>query len=108
MNRQRSHQHLQPSVQMHIERLVVDEPLLRTGDATTLGIAIETELTQLLFDYGFSLNSDPHTPIPSRDIQLIDGTSPSQLGRQIARTVYETIGAGNQLPPEPQLKGINL
>lgn len=79
----------QPSVQLHIERLVVDESLLSDGRGHKLQSAIESELTELVRGNGLiGLTSGALYSLAARDMPIARQASSLQVGRQIAQTVY--------------------
>lgn len=98
MNPQLSTRHVPPSVRLHIERLVVDEPLLAVGHGVTLQAAIETELTRLLAEGGLVPHADSDiASLTTHDIQVAHREHPVPLAKQIAQAVHATIGVGH--PP---------
>ncbi|HXI70004.1 MAG TPA: hypothetical protein VNN22_06565 [Verrucomicrobiae bacterium] len=106
MNFQPSKHNPQPSVRLHIERLVVDESLLAGGRSVGLQAAIETELAQLLAGRGLIPHSDTHIPsLPARNIQVAPQTGPAQFGKQIAQAVHGTISVANQPASTRQRNG---
>jgi hypothetical protein len=103
MNSQPSTLNPQPSVQLHIERLVVDESLLVGGRSGALQAAMETELARLLTEHGLTPHSDTAIPsLTARNIQVAGQARPAQLGQQIAHAVYTAIGAANPQPSKGQ------
>jgi hypothetical protein len=91
---------LQPSVQLHIERLVVDAPLLSAGQGHRLQTTIETELTRLLRDHGLiGLTSGALYSLPTRDLHIAKQAPSAQVGRQIARTVYAALSPEGSSAP---------
>jgi hypothetical protein len=106
MNSQPSTTPAQPTVQLHIDRLVVDESLLAGGRSGALQAAMETELARLLAERGLTPVTEGAIPsLTARNIQIADQTRPAQLGRQIAHSVYATIGATNSLSSKGQPDG---
>lgn len=83
------------NINLHIERLVLDGLPVEVKDSAMLRAAIEAELTRLLTENGLSSGLQTGgrlTRLPANAIQLSTGESPPQLGQQIARTVYGSIG----------------
>lgn len=82
----------QRSVQLHIERLIVDASLLSGSSPHKLQSTIETELAHLLREQGLSgLTSGALYDLPAREMPVARGSSHTHVGRQIARTVYSAI-----------------
>jgi hypothetical protein len=106
MNSQLATLNPQPAVRLHIERLVVDQSLVSSGRGDQLQAAIETELTQLMYERGLTaLASSALYSLPTRNMHLAKQSRPAQLGRQIARTVYAALGSENSSPVAPDRKG---
>jgi hypothetical protein len=83
------------NINLHIERLVLDGLPVEAKDSAMLRAAIEAELTRLLTENGLSSGLQTGGVLPrlqANAIQLGTGGTPPQLGRQIARTVYGSIG----------------
>ena len=83
------------NINLHIERLVLDGLQLERGQGPHIQAAIEAELTRLLTEQGLAgaLQNGARLPIlPAATMQLNPGSSPSQLGAQIAHSVYTGIG----------------
>jgi hypothetical protein len=84
-----------PSIQLHIERLVLDGVNIAPGQSYLLQASVETELTRLLTDGGLAPNLAEGVALPrlsTSGIQLTGDDNPAQLGRQIAQSVYGGIG----------------
>jgi hypothetical protein len=83
------------NINLHIERIIIEGlPVERNGQGA-LQSAIETELTRLLSENGLAatLQSGGVFPnAPSSSIQLAGAESPAQIGQQIARAAYGSIG----------------
>lgn len=81
-------------IQLHIDRLVLEGVILSHDQQRLLQTAVINELTRLLSNgrltpqlaKGITLDR-----LPANSIQLIDN-HPEQLGRQIAQSVYGSIG----------------
>lgn len=85
MNRQRS-------IQLHIERLVVDGSVFAAGQNGRLQTAIETELTRLLHEHGLAgLTSGALYNLPSRAMHIARHAPAFQVGREIARSIYAAL-----------------
>ncbi|HEY6112368.1 MAG TPA: hypothetical protein VIV62_07625 [Chthoniobacterales bacterium] len=92
MNHKSSTPDSPPSVRLHIERLIVDESLLATGQNHRLRAAIETELTRVLREHGLAgLTSGALYDRPTRKVHISRPSSIVQVGRQIARTIYTAL-----------------
>jgi hypothetical protein len=82
----------QPSVQLHIERLIVDGSLLSDGRSHKLQSAIESELTQLVRENGLAgLTSTALYSLPARNMSVARQAPNTQVGQRIARTVYAAL-----------------
>jgi hypothetical protein len=82
------------NINLHIERLVLDGVNLAPGQRQLLQASVETELTRLLTAGGLSANLAQGTALPrlsTSGIQMT-GNNPTQMGRQIAQSVYGGIG----------------
>ena len=79
----------QPSVHLHIERLVLDGLPVSHGQSSFVQAAVETELTRLLAEQGLSRASAGALPhLTGCSIQLTHDSQPAHLGHQIAQAVY--------------------
>jgi hypothetical protein len=82
------------SINVHIERLILDGLSVSDAQSPIISAAVERELTRLLEAGGLerSLQSGGAWPsVPVRHIQLTAG-KPAHLGQQIAAALYEGIG----------------
>ena len=82
------------NINLHIERLVLDGINIAPGQRDLLQASITTELTQLLNNAGLADNLVEGVSLArlsTSSIQLT-GNSPTQLGQQIAQSVYGGIG----------------
>ena len=82
------------NVKLHIERLVLDGVNIAPEQRHLLQASVETELTRLLTAEGLSPSLAKGIALPrvSADgIQLTNET-PTQIGQQIAQSVYGGIG----------------
>ena len=83
------------NIKLHIERLVLDGVNIAPGQRHVLQASVETELTRLLTVGGLSPSLAQGTALPrisAGGIQLTAGNNPTQLGQQIAQSVYGGIG----------------
>lgn len=84
-----------PDIHLHIERLVLDGLSIERAQGPQVQAAVETELARLLMENGLGAPPGAGGAVPSVNaggIQLSPGSSPAQLGRQIAQSVYGGIG----------------
>lgn len=84
------------SINLHIERLVVDAALIGSGQPAAVHSAVALELARLLMAAGLrrELAAGGTLPVLSAgDIQLASA-HPGTLGTQIARAVYSSIADG--------------
>ena len=83
------------NINLHIERLMLDGFDIAPEQRTALQIAVEGELSRLLTERGFSPSLAQGTSVPrlsAQDMQLTSAKSPTELGQQIAQSVYGGIG----------------
>ena len=82
------------NINLHIERLVLDGVNIAPGQRHLLQTSVETELTRLLTDGGLAPGLAQGTALPRLSTSgiLLAGNNPTQLGRQIAQSVYGGIG----------------
>ena len=106
MNSQLSTLNSQPSVELHIERLIVDESLLSDGRSHKLQTAIESELTRLVRENGLTgLTSTALCSLPARNMSVARQAPNTQIGRQIARTVYAALNPQSVQAPAQDRHG---
>src|SRR5437764_15487352 len=81
------------SVSLHIERLVIEGVSLQAGQAAQLQIAVQRELTRLLQrdGIGASLQGGAVPALSAPAIQISSPFRPAVLGRQIARSVHQSL-----------------
>jgi hypothetical protein len=82
------------NIDLHIERLVLDGVSIEPHQRPLLQEALQNELTRLLTERGLSDSIAQGLAMPrltTAGIQLT-GNNPTQLGQQIARSVYGGIG----------------
>lgn len=82
------------NINLHIERLVLDGVDIAPGQRHLLQTSVETELTRLLTDRGISPSLAQGVALPrlSTNGMQLKGNNPTQLGQQIAQSVYGGIG----------------
>jgi len=83
------------NINLHIERLVLDGVNIAPGQRHLLQAGVETELTRMLMDGGLAPSFAQGSALPrlsASGIQLTGGNTPTQLGWQIAQSVYGGIG----------------
>ena len=84
-----------PSIRLHIERLILDGLPIDRSQASDLQAAVEAELARLLTENGLGAHWQAGGAVPSvpaSAVQLAQGSSPAEIGAQIARSVYSGIG----------------
>jgi len=82
------------NINLHIERLVLDGVDIAPGQRHLLQASVETELARLLTDNGLARSLVQGVAMPqvsTKGVQLT-GNNPTQLGQQIAQSVYAGIG----------------
>jgi len=83
------------SVQLHIDRLILDGVDITPGQRPLLQAAVATELARLLDAGGLSHELSGGAVLPrvtGSAIRIGGDNTPTQLGRQIAAAVYGGIG----------------
>jgi hypothetical protein len=79
------------NINLHIERLILDGLPLEARDGAAVRAAVETELARLLShnDGATSRQTGGATPSVRADaIQVTAQSSPTQIGQQIAGSIY--------------------
>lgn len=88
-------QDARPNIHLQIERLILDGlPIERTQGALVQA-AVEAELVRLLTENGLGAELAAGGAVPrvrASAIQLAAGSSPAEVGAQIAHSVYHGIG----------------
>ena len=82
------------NIKLNIERLVLDGVNITPEQRYLLQASVETELTRLLVERGLSPSLAQGTAVPqisTGGIQLTNN-NPTQIGQQIAQSVYGGIG----------------
>ncbi len=79
------------SVQLYIDRLVVDAPLAPRGAARVLQAAIELELARLLTEEGVQTAGGAVERIQASSLRTAGPLQPAQFGRHIARSIHGAI-----------------
>lgn len=86
------------NINLHIERLLLDGVHIAPNQRHLLQVSIEAELTRLLTQGGVAASMSQGLAVPkisAANLQLTSGTNPTQLGQQIAASVYSGIGNNN-------------
>ena len=80
------------NINVHIDRLVLDEGTLQPADAAALQVAVERELTRRLRDHGLNGITGYAVPVLSagRISPAVNG-APARTGEQIARAVHSAL-----------------
>ena len=95
------------SINVHIERLILEGFSVSDAQSPIIGAAVERELARLLATGGLerSLQSGgAWATVPVGAVQLT-ASKPAQLGRQIAQAVYGGIGREQSLTSEAKARG---
>lgn len=81
-------------IQVNIERLILEGIDLPAGQPPRLQAAVEAELARLLGARGLSPDLSSGGSLPSLPVQILNyaGNNPAQLGKQIARSMYSSLG----------------
>ena len=83
------------NIDLHIERLVLGGLDIAPEQRPVLQAAVERELSRLLTEGGLSPSLAQGVAVPrlsASDMQLTSVNSPTELGQQIAQSVYGGIG----------------
>ena len=83
------------NINLHIERLILDGLPLEAKDSATIRATVEVELARLLTENNVAANWQTGGAVPnvrSNAIELTTQSSPAQIGRQIAGSIYGSIG----------------
>jgi hypothetical protein len=83
------------NINLHIERLVLDGLPVERNQGPHVQAAVEAELTRLLAQNGMGTDLQIGGAVPQLEtnaMRLSTGNSPTQMGRQIAQSVYSGIG----------------
>lgn len=85
-------------IQVNIERLILDGIDIPAGQRPRLQAALEAELARLLSAGGLNPALTSAGSVPSLRVQTLNysGNNPAQLGKQIARSMYSGLGAGEE------------
>jgi hypothetical protein len=87
----------QPSVQLHIERLILEGLPASRAQGPAIGAAMEAELTRLLSVDGLAASASSAEPhLPAGHIHLIPDGGPRSIGQQIGAAVYHGLNRSNQ------------
>ena len=82
----------QPSIELHIDELVLHGLPLTSSQGPAIKAAVETELARLLTEQGVKHSSAVTTPhLPASSIQLTQDNQPAHFGHQIAQAIYESL-----------------
>ena len=87
------------SMNIHIERLILDGLPISHSQRPLVQAAVEAELARLLAADGLAPNLQAGGAlayVPARSIQLTSDGNPKTLGQQIAQAVYGGIGGGRE------------
>jgi len=86
---------------IHIERLVLEGISVPYHQHALLQQALQVELARLLAQGGLSpalLGGGAAPAVQAGALNLAEGAHPAEIGRQIARSVYSGLGAGEPAP----------
>jgi hypothetical protein len=87
------------NINLHIERLILEGLPLTRSQGALVQAAVEAELTRLLAERGLAAKlqaGGAHLRVPAEGLQLIAGSTPADMGQQIAQAVYGGIGQGEK------------
>jgi hypothetical protein len=83
-----------PDIHLHIERLILDGLPIERGQGPHVQVAVEAELARLLSTNGLAEQFQSGGAVPSVRTpgMQVTNTNATQIGQQIARSVYGGIG----------------
>jgi len=82
------------NIRLHIDRLILDGLPVTHHQGSLVQAAVEAELTRLFTENGLASNLQTGIAVPSvraNAIQFTSGPNPTQMGTQIAQSVYSGI-----------------
>jgi hypothetical protein len=88
------------NVNLRIERLILDGLPLTRGQGPQVQAAVEAELARLLTAHGLAPSLEAGGALPSvraGALELQAGSTPAQIGQQIAQAVYGGIGQSDKV-----------
>jgi hypothetical protein len=83
------------TIKLHIDRLILDGIAIPHSQRPLLQAAVEAELSRLITAEGLSsqlMNDGAIPQVSASNLPLNPNSSPTQLGQQIAQSVYGGIG----------------
>ena len=86
------------NINIHIERLILNEIDLPRHQRPRLQAALEAELSRLLSENGVPTHLQMGGAIPSLSANMTVGKNlnPTRLGQQIAKSIYEGLSTTNR------------
>jgi len=87
------------NINLHIEQLILEGLPLTRNDRAVVQAAVEAELARLMTERGLGPSLQAGGAMPSMSapgLQLTAGSTPAQMGQQIAQAVYGGIGQAEQ------------
>lgn len=96
------------NISVHIERLILDGLPIGPGQGALAQAAVEAEMARLLAAGGLATNMESDAALSSISagtIHLTTESRPSQLGRQIAATIYGALS--QQFPANKPVRATN-
>jgi hypothetical protein len=88
-------QEARPAIQLHIDHLILDGLPIERTQVPAVQAAVEAELSRLLTERGMGSEWQAGGAVPSvraSAIQISSNHNATQLGRQIAQSVYSGMG----------------
>jgi hypothetical protein len=96
----------QSSIDVHIERLLLDSLPVSTGQAECLQGAVETELKRLLTERGLRLSTSVAVPrLDGGSIEFTREGEPTHIGREIAQAIHRSIAPARTVRPPTSPNG---
>lgn len=96
----------QPSIELHIEELLLHGVPLTRGQASEVQAAVETELARLLTEQGISRSfADGASNLSAGSIRMTPDSKPAHLGHQVAQAIYGGLTPTPVSPPTRASEG---
>ena len=90
------------NIDLHIEQLVLDGLPMAPGQGREVRAALEVELARLLKERGMgNVSAGAIAHLPAASMPLPRGGQPADLGRQIARTLYDRLAPARAASKHP-------
>ena len=94
-------------MKLQIDRLILENLDLSPRQRRQLQAAVEAELSRLLTAQGLPAQVNPNQPIAALpiDVQVAPATSSTQIGQQIAQSIYTHLTSASSPSPQSAATG---